>query len=87
MHRLLLIPVLFVTGLASGLVAFVLIMFAWMAGLEIAFVAIAAVATCHAYLCGLTLQQLRRGNDQPWAWVGVALICAAATAGAIFRFA
>jgi len=87
MVRLLLILMLFPTALASGLATFVLMLFAFMAGLEIAWVAVAAVAFAHAYMSGLTLEHLKGGDDEPWTWIAVALIVIAAAVAAIFHFA
>lgn len=70
MTRLLLIPAIFLTGIASGLVAWFWLMAALLTGLNIGVTAIAAVACSHAFLCGLTLTRLKRGDDEPWTWIG-----------------
>lgn len=86
MRRWLLIALLFPIGLASGLGAFLGLMAAYVSGLSLPIVGIAAVITFHTYLCGLTLEHLKRGDEEPWTRIAMALILVTVTAVAAYQF-
>ncbi len=75
--RFLLLGALSLIMMATGLLTFVAVFFAFLGGSIVGMVVLGGLLFGYLYACSLTAKHIKAGESQPWNWIAIGLIAIA----------